>query len=442
MMVHSYNQFHAAGHGLFFSGQLTFEKMSKDNFLWCYDCGSKRVGRMTELIKDLHTHSDTNEIDMLCISHFDADHVNGLLELLKVFSVKRLFLPYLPLNKRLEIACELDLDIAGSTDAMLFTLDPAGFLASRDTVGRVDSIVLVRGGGTEGEEDVGADGGNSPPRDILELPRRSDASEEAGQGKESSPANHTGNDYSPLLAVEGRALVMSISHATAFTWYRNSWEFVFYNNEPPNGVAPQSGVSLAHVQSEIATILDKWNMNSGSSQQIEGWRKDLRSCYDFHFGKSSRARNNISLCVLSRPLLRKEVDRCSIYKTPYSKLNCAYTLIPVHKNGKSGLLLTGDIGIDNHVLGNLKRHFGSVRWQDIHVMQIPHHGSRHSWKAGSAASCEHDYSVLCVPDIDFSSSHPHINVLDDLEEKRPLFANYSTSVVYCFHSGGLNTGWS
>lgn len=424
-MVHSYNQFHAAGHGTFFSGKLTFGQIPSNSFLWVYDCGSKREGRMNGLVMDLHKHAGVGEIDMLCISHFDGDHVNGLVELLKLFKVKRLFLPYLPFNKRLKIVCELDSDVAGSTDAMLFTLDPAGFLASRDLIGRVGSIVLVRGG--EG-------GDENFSRDIDDLPIGPNFHDDEMPRGNVNVAEPTMSGYEALLGGGRRVGVTSVSHANPITVHNKLWEFSFYNKELPKEVAPVSGADLAAVQDLVKTVLNKWNLNTGLAQHVEGWRKDLRQCYEKHFGKSSKGRNDISMCLLSRPLLKGDVEQCKLFDTPFAGLGCAHTLVPISDGGKSALLLTGDISIDKNVLGNMRKHFNSVRWESIHVMQIPHHGSRHSWKIGCGLLCEHEYSVFCVPDIDSSGSHPHQSVLDDLKDRNPLYANYSTAVVFCFHT--------
>lgn len=380
---------------------------------------------MSALVKDLHEHAMADVINMLCISHFDGDHVNGLLELLKVFTVNRLFLPYLPLNKRLQVVCNLDMDKAGSTDAMLFTLDPAGFLSARGMGDRVLSIVYVRGG--EGN-------GDNPPRNIDDLPIGSSLSDDESREREAIAVTITGGDYMPLLGGGGRVPETDINHRAPITWYKGMWEFVFFNKELPNGLTPKLKADLATIQADVQKVLTKWNLDGVAPQDIEGWQKDLRECYVRHFGGSPKAKNDISLCLLSRQRTKAKLEQCSLFKMPFANLGCAHTLVPVSDVDKSGLLLTGDISIDEKVLDTMSKHFDPLRWQDIHVMQIPHHGSTNSWKEGCAALCFHEYSVFCVPDNDSSGLHPHPTVLKDLEDKRPLFANYSNGVVYCFHT--------
>lgn len=91
------------GQGLFAAGMIWSSHDQWPDFTWVYDCGSsdspaaleREIERLKlELI-------GRNIIDVLILSHFDRDHINGVKELLKHFKVNRLFIPYVPLEKRL-----------------------------------------------------------------------------------------------------------------------------------------------------------------------------------------------------------------------------------------------------------------------------------------------------------------------------------------------------
>ena len=421
--MHSYNQFHAAGHGTFFSGQLSLTRNGEVDFLWVYDCGSDKSLIMNTLVQDLRTHAKTDLINMLCLSHFDDDHVNGLLELLRVFRVDRLFLPYLPFKRRLQIACEIDPTKAVGMDTLLFTLDPSGFLASSGFADRVKSIVLVQGGRKSR---------GNPSTDIDDLPMGPPHNEEV-PSENPVDATQVGGEYAPLLVGGKRPWVAHVSHATPITWRQTLWEFVFYNKELKNGRAPAHGVSLATVQAQVKVLLGTVNLMKRPTLATAKWRDDLRDCYVHNFGTASKRKNDISLCVLSRPLAMEKIAQCQLFGQPFAGLGCAHTLVPVTDESKSGLLLTGDITINVKRLVAMKAHFNSARWNDIHVMQIPHHGSKDSWKTGCSGGCHHQYSVFCVPDVNPSGLRPHHSVVTDLAGRHPLYANYSASVVYCFH---------
>ncbi|MGD9909436.1 MAG: hypothetical protein AB7U79_02385 [Candidatus Izemoplasmatales bacterium] len=91
-------EFHSVGQGLFYSGQI-------DGYRFVYDCGALSTLRKTPpttnnepaLFKAIDQYSNKNEgkyIDLLVVSHLDADHVNGILELASRLKIKKVVLPY------------------------------------------------------------------------------------------------------------------------------------------------------------------------------------------------------------------------------------------------------------------------------------------------------------------------------------------------------------
>ena len=89
--------FHSVGQGLFYTGII------RDNirnlFTFAYDCGSTAKANCLEAINDfkscLKKDSDgKSHLDLLVISHFHADHVRGLPELLKDMDVDTVIFPY------------------------------------------------------------------------------------------------------------------------------------------------------------------------------------------------------------------------------------------------------------------------------------------------------------------------------------------------------------
>lgn len=96
---------HPIGQGLFYSAELSGVKL-------IYDCGSSEEHNFNfnrnnfmdyiekfkicnlDMSKGLVNHSQIYEIDILVISHFDADHINGLETLLENTVVTNMFIPY------------------------------------------------------------------------------------------------------------------------------------------------------------------------------------------------------------------------------------------------------------------------------------------------------------------------------------------------------------
>lgn len=85
-------------------------------------------------------------IDLVVISHFDQDHINGLEILLRQYHVKTLLLPYLNLDQRLVLAFTDKVDVAGRV--MKFFLNPVEYLISKYK-DKMENIVFVPPGDGE-----------------------------------------------------------------------------------------------------------------------------------------------------------------------------------------------------------------------------------------------------------------------------------------------------
>lgn len=133
-----FQKFRPVGQGLFYSGSL-HSGSEKYNFV--YDCGS--VSEKQYLKSQIDDHINTClQIDLLIISHFDEDHVNGITSLIADRKrVRRLVLPYVSWAERLAIATT-----SGAADEYLALLrDPIGFFSGEAY--NVGEIIVVGGPG-------------------------------------------------------------------------------------------------------------------------------------------------------------------------------------------------------------------------------------------------------------------------------------------------------
>jgi hypothetical protein len=374
------------------------------------------------MASDLRNNARTDTIDLLCVSHFDADHVNGMTQLLKKFDkVDVLALPYVSLARRLEIAFDLtDMDEA-SVDAISFALDPIGYLERSELLEKIGRIVLVKGVGGQAAEPSGPSEANSNGAEgalSLDL--------EAGslEALDDYPsAGNAGNNTRKQLEVVSDSAVGKVINA--------DWEFVFFNKPLPDAVSLNCKTNISNVQGEVNAVISSVDLRSDPNKFF----KKLRAIYEEHFGGSSHERNDISLCVLSRSVRSSDASGCRwFFKSHGYSSNVSYSFIPVPDDEmKSALLLTGDISIDSNIAQQMRSHFGDERWSDLLVMQIPHHGSKKSWAAGAARNFQNIFSVLCVPNFDAAGHHPHADVMADIAGKNPVRADYSNSVIFTFH---------
>lgn len=435
MDIVSLNTFFPAGHGTFFAGYLISRTDHKVAFSWVYDCGSKRRSWLSDLIDSYKKSYFTRpflpvdfreKIDMLCVSHFDADHVNGLEKLLSEFSVDTLVLPYLPLNTRLEIVLSLDLEAPDDTSAMLFAIDPIGFLTDRGYLEKISKVLFIKGSNPEGAVPISNDDFN---------PRGPDENSESIFRNVGTSIN---SDENYNLEGLGQTKVWTLDDKRAVQIF-GCWEFVFYNKELPGGLAPKSSASLIDIQQEVIKTLLGLNLTGKTTKKdTTKWRKKIREIYEKHFGSSSEGRNDISLVLYSNHINSKSIKySCWPYcdLILYKDLQMPVSCVPASKD-QTGLLLTGDISLRNSDISKLQSHLGGQRWKSVNLLQIPHHGSIHSWQVGNAKLLPSEFNVFNVPDSDKSGHHPHIDVLEDFKNKKILFANYSTGIsmnfaLYC-----------
>ena len=121
-------------------GAFYIEKFN-DGFTVVYDCGSyKNTSIIEENIKN--SILDTNNIDLLVISHYHEDHINGLEYLFKNnFHVKRMLMPYLNLTEQIESYVDEDIKNNSNDFYKDFCIDPNQAL--RDNFGKSTEITFV-----------------------------------------------------------------------------------------------------------------------------------------------------------------------------------------------------------------------------------------------------------------------------------------------------------
>lgn len=145
MYVETNFEFNSVGQGLFYSGSITNDNLK---FYFVYDCGSSskdiylksEVERIREKIK-----SKFKCINLLVISHFDADHVNGIDRLLTEIGVNTVIIPYIIPLHRLAIAIKYPNE---EPSYYSFMSNPIKFLTDRG----VKNIILLSNGFSSKEE--------------------------------------------------------------------------------------------------------------------------------------------------------------------------------------------------------------------------------------------------------------------------------------------------
>src|ERR1700733_3979207 len=107
-IFHFNYHFEPVGQGLFAWGCIHKKDDRVLHFTWVYDCGTaSKKHLVNNAIARYERHLGIRkQIDLLTISHFDADHISGVGELIKKFKIGTLLLPYTDLKQRLVFAFE------------------------------------------------------------------------------------------------------------------------------------------------------------------------------------------------------------------------------------------------------------------------------------------------------------------------------------------------
>nr|WP_180204763.1 hypothetical protein [Pseudomonas sp. SbOxS1]NYU04760.1 hypothetical protein [Pseudomonas sp. SbOxS1] len=411
---HSAYNFHPVGQGLFTSGVLKIK--GADPYWWVFDCGTYLKKHQLDLSKEVDQLSRSVAIsrsngkprlDMVFISHFDRDHINGLLELLAKFEVGRLVLPYIPMRLRISIAMEVK--TRTFSEWQLFVIDPVKYIASAQDV-NVERIALVLPASTQ------------IPENQDRLPFASDD----GVVIEPPPLRRPPFVDEGYLA--GGYPVEWLSPSARFN-VKDIWEFVPYND---SSLIPNASAPFQKAIGKLTTTL----LDPAYPGNREAVKASMERIYNKTFGASSRLRNLISLFVYAGAINCGATPRYAyntsndltsadwelLNKGSYPYHWCGYWFYPTTRvSGPKSLLLTGDGSLSTkRQLEQLVDYFGQTRIDCIQVFQVMHHGAKTSWHDDVARVIAPEFSVFCA--FPFGSHpHPHPAVEFALRAHGPVY---------------------
>ncbi|MBN5471204.1 hypothetical protein JY561_04205 [Pseudomonas aeruginosa] len=413
-MVDITYRFHPVGQGLFASGRIIhnyrLHNWTPPAFSWVYDCGtSSSISKL--LIPELNQFGGEsmlmgNGVDLVTLSHFDSDHINGLTELLERVSVRTLLLPLIPLWKRLELAF-MD-SVRLDSDTMGFYLNPVAYLIKRFPE-RIQTIVLVPAS-------------SPPPEEFYEEINEPKPWVEAGRSYVA-----TESKLEPEIAEELKELsqnqIRTIQQLAPAGTIQVSqfWEFMPYNDL--DLCPPLPKCLVAHVRG----LRDLLLRSAISKRQRSELLKEIKIHYELHTGSSAHARNRISLFLYAGPIGRVTVSKTigSTFMRPGGVETKANINLPFSPTAQQRLsvLYTGDGYLsDQRSVDALFAYLGSSRIASLACLQVPHHGAKSNWTAGHAAQFDPHVAVFCSDPTRKNLRHPHSEVVND-------FSSYSTVSV-------------
>lgn len=376
------------GHGFFHTGMVKTEADSKV-YRYVYDCGSKSRSQVVRQIESYCKNEELEHrepvLDMLVLSHFHADHINGVPQLLKLFKVKKLVLPYLA--RDFQLAALANLLASGYSVWEEFSdlvLNPKAWL---DKYGQEDvEITQVRADG----EGLEANEASVEDMNIF-LPK--------------GEINH---GTKGLLSANGQAF----------------WDFKFYVHENQNrwsDLRQKFVHKFFHDSDELCLNLLK--DEDFVSVRLFDWLKDP-AWVKLNFNKvkevfcslKSYNQNGTTLCMYSGPARGRKY--CGVCWSTQAEASCRRCNGCEFDWGSCvGWLGTGDAELQSaHQVGAFSRHYCDYI-HSIDTLTIPHHGSIENYCAelgdiGQAAVLTSNHA--CDP----RNQHPNNTVVKNLRTKK------------------------
>lgn len=401
--------YHPVGQGLFCSG--SFKRPDHDPYRWVYDCGTERgtrTARSTALVSSelasLAAEVGTGRLDLVTLSHFDEDHLSGMLELLRTFEVGTLLLPYLTPWERLIVALSEEAEVG--SDLLDFLIAPTAYLLGRPEF-RIEKILFVPSGG-EGpaiQPFLGPEDGPPDADTIGRVPAIliKDHALEPEQGHADGFSDSGLAD--PRVRVLDRGGWILIAHA---------WEFVPYNDSKLSDLATEDFKDAA--RGYVATLLDPED-----EAQREDALEALTKLYDDRFKSpgskdiDARRRNLISLFLYAGPIGGVQLLHPDV-TVPRRDLDTLAGELPrfwTHSD-RFGQMFTGD-GFLRTVQQQhdfLTFYGAGNRLARGAVFQVMHHGSEKNWKRGIAGKIDPIVSLFCSDPLG-KNGHPSAPVVSD-----------------------------
>lgn len=403
--------YYNVGQGLFHSGKI-------GDFTFVYDCGSFNKDALIKSITDYrknNIHNIHKYIDLLVLSHFDADHINGLDMLLDEVKVDTVVIPYISLVDRIIIASK-----SQNKDQedwyYLFMYDNITYLKNKG----VKNIVVIN---HDDDSTLTLD-------NDINLDNNSDLTLEWGKMVETTlPKNN-------ILDNNSGDSDFQVFNDSGHIMLSNMWVFKFYAQEISEKIKDNSKVKKRKnnkaskpTRERFLQILKSKKIIDKSKPINEQIKKaimnpTLRSKIVDAYRTISKDLNYTSLMMYNGPLGRYNNEPKYYTYTYQPKMIVASYLrnvryLKTNDEGIFGQLMTGDAFINTQKkYQDFKNHFGWLLKKAI-VVLAPHHGSHRNWNGSILASCTNAW--LWVASAGFSNNYAHPSyevVMDILKHNR------------------------
>lgn len=390
-------RFYNVGQGCFYGGAI---EHGGQKFVLVYDCGSVTKNKpLKDPIIDFRTKF--NHIDLLVISHFDADHVNGIEGLIKGIRVERIVLPYMPLLQRLALVASYD---GYDENYNNFISNPTTYFFSNDKFD-VGTVSYVEQGSSRGNEE------GQPPNDNPKFDRELEEGFDLGDLSLEELEN---DDVVKNKIIEDDSTlddenVTYHSFNSSMKLRNELWEFVFYHRQTKNET------DISDFQIAIDTyVIDQGGLDI-RDLFTEDRRTKIKELYSLHIASDI---NYSSLCMYHGPIFKAVIHAsiCILPITRYRRLLFPWRWRRHHRwhHNKTGTMLTGDQFLATNEDFTPFYNYFRTRLDRTEIYQVPHHGSDNNWKMMPNNLNTHDIGCYVINHGYGRKKHPNQIVLQNL----------------------------
>jgi hypothetical protein len=337
---------------------------------WVYDCGSNQSEELKREVARIG-----GDLDLLFLSHLDADHINGIDLLLGRCTAAEVILPYLTDEARILVLSQAVAEDRLTGQFADFMGDMAGWFQRRG----VRRITFVRGdGGQDGGETPGPDAPDGPSRDC--------------EGRLKTFWSR------PFVSETGQADMVRMVDLGAYVGLTDGsvqadWIFLPFVHPPSKKLVSAFDAEVSNRfpgQAPAQVVQAVWTAAG---------REQLRHCYDALWS----THNLVSMSLYAGPV---NADGWSNRVSHHNSWRWSREEPP-------GWLTTGDADLSGRRRRDAFRQFYGDYLDKVAVLVVPHHGAHPSWhgdvlkgltrlKVGCAAAGANGYG------------HPHSSVIDDV----------------------------